>query len=207
MYWFHLGKLKEELAGPGIPEKDRKNYLLALMLTYSAMNLLGMREAGFWEISAGIVEVILMAVSVLLAWKSNGKSSGRDFLDRYLSILWVVYLRVLIVVQVLGIFGMLVTQLTGFSGMLEDYVAEINAAINVLAGLYVTFAVAKHVGQVHAVESSPREPDAVPTAQTAERLEKFVETVVKRELAAAPGVIRTRRPARRSSIRPVRRRR
>lgn len=200
MYFFSLKPLKNDLAGPGLPEKERMKYLLAWMLAFTSAPLFATREAGTIEVATAIIVLLLTLFGVLLAWKRNGGAEGRAFTDRFLSIGWVISLRILVFLLSVNIFiGVLLTGL-GYGDAIEQWEPVLASLFMIGAETYFAFTIARHVGEVRQVaDASTSEPSP---AQTAERLEKFVETVVKREMASAV-VAKARKPARKSTIRPL----
>jgi len=205
MHFLRLRPLKEQLSTSGLPEKERLKYLLAWMLATTAIAFFP-REAGPWDIATAFGTLIVLLGGILWAYRRNGGADGTGILDRYLSIGWVLNIRVLLI---LWAFVLLFDQAAEFAG-LGDYLEEIQGPLNALecwiAEAYLAWAIARHIGDVRkAAETGGAAPAPVPD-RTVENLEKFVEAVVKREMSAtarprrrrlAAAIRRLRRPRRR----------
>jgi len=194
MYFYRLKALKEELAGQGLTEKERLKYLLVWFLP-QVLALFSSRETGdFWSLIGGLFVAGIEIAGVLYAWRRNGGTEGRAFLDRYLSISWVVSLRTISVVFFLMFIGM---QLLGLTGQAES-LEEIHPLLPMLSmGLvvgYIALSVGRSVGEVR-VSSEARMDSAppVPPEQSIERLDKLVESIVLREAETAVRTSRIRR--------------
>ena len=202
MYFFRLKPLKEQLAGPGFTEKERLKYLLVWFIP-QVVALFSSRESGdFWALIGGLLLAAIELGGVLYAWRRNGGSEGRSFLDRYLSISWVVSLRTLAIV-----FGILFVaiQLLGIIGQAES-LEDIHPLLPVFSmGLmvgYIALTVGRHIGEVRQ-SADARLASAPPVSpeQSIERLDKLVESIVHREVETA---VRGTRPRRTSAARKKR---
>jgi len=157
-------------------------------------------ELDFWALAGALLVAVLELAGILYAWKCNGGSEGRAFLDRYLSINWVVSLRVGL--SALAVFMVLVLTATvlGQQDMMDENPLYSILVIAMLAGL-IAWKVGRHVGEVRAMaDARLSSAPPVPQEQAIERLDKLVESIVKREIST---VRRTshRRPRKRKASR------
>lgn len=194
MYFFRLKPLKDELAGPGLTEKERLKYLLVWFIP-QIIALFSSRESGdFWSLVGGLFIAGIELAGVLYAWNRNGGAEGRAFLDRYLSISWVVTLRTLVAVFV---FMFVAIQALGIIGEAES-LEEINPLLPILSmGLvvgYIALSVGRHVGWVRqSADARMASAPPVTPEQSIERLDKLVESIVHREVETAVRGVRPRK--------------
>ena len=105
MYWWNLDRLRAELANDQFDEGSRFAYLLACaLMTSLAIQLPGGDPApdGSSYLIA-FVHLLTIAGGTWWAYRQNGGADGRQFLERYLSLSWVITLRFFALVVVLGI--------------------------------------------------------------------------------------------------------
>ena len=109
MCFWNIEKLKEDIRADRSPEKDRFIYALIYLglgaigvefLTHAPMEL---RGEGGWDIVVSASNALII-LGTILAFKANGSNDGIDFLGRYLSIGFVVNVR--LIVLALPIFAM-----------------------------------------------------------------------------------------------------
>ncbi len=97
MYFLNIKKLKEEIKGNKLSEKDRFYYVFVyLLLTNIAFALIAYFPAetrNIWDLVYEIGSVLIILVSAILAFRANGGSKGQDFLGKYFSISFVIAIR------------------------------------------------------------------------------------------------------------------
>ena len=134
MYSWNIEKLKEDIRADRSPEKDRFIYALIYLglgaigvefLTHAPMEL---RGEGGWDIVVSASNALII-LGTILAFKANGSNDGIDFLGRYLSIGFVVNVR--LIVLALPIFAMCF--------LLLEYVFGNEATIRIYVGSALVF--------------------------------------------------------------------
>ncbi len=180
MYWIRIKPLKVELAGTGLNEKDRFWYILVWMVAMGLAALSPRHETGFAQ-TAAFVSLAVTAAGILLAFRWNGGAAGTSFLDRFLSIGWVVNFRILLVLLGIEIVVGLLADATGYGDAWSDSHETFFPLLFIALEVYIAWSVARHVRNVRqAAEAVSAGPARQAEDQTAQRLEKFVEAVVKR---------------------------
>ena len=232
MYFLRLKPLKEELVAGRLPGGQRFAYLLAWTILWVLLPFFGLPSSTTLKLVLFLGCLIIAIFGIRYVHRRNGGADGPALLDRFASIGWVVTLRVILVVNFIGVLVALVPPLrsiaatvsywvtgaVGFfapaadldSGFLEGW----NVLIEFIAWVYMLRAIGRHIGDVHeaadGVEDSARRrtgvvPDALTLqtpalpaqraqggvlmtpagldGNTSQQLERFVETVVQRELA------------------------
>jgi len=233
MYFFRLQPLRDQLAGPGLTERDRFKYVMAWMLGQSLLMGLVANAADNLSSSWLVLDLLITFFGVVYAWRRNGRESGTGFFDRYFSIGWVVNFRTFVVFKIaqsvlIHIPGFqqvseLVDNAGGFasafSGSDDEPVEAGPGAFMLVVGtmlsVYIAYAIGRAVGQVREATERPGpagvavatpvpasfSPAFAPAPASVSGMDRFVESVVQRELAQ--GSI-GRRARGRSRIRPLR---
>lgn len=101
VYFLRLKPLKEELISPGLAEKERVKYLLAWMILM--VFSLG-PDSRIGDPFRGLLVLGILLITILGVWyayRRNGGQAGAALLDRYISVGWVVRLRVALAMAIL----------------------------------------------------------------------------------------------------------
>jgi hypothetical protein len=216
MYFLRLKPLKEELATRGLSEKERYRYLLWWMAFISLTAWSGTQSAGALKAPLLLANLAITILGIRYAFRQNGREEGKALLDRYFSIAWVMNIRVMIVLLVIGqvLFALpgirdavdyvdSATAAFAFQFSTEEYSEElgmVNALLVLLAETYLAVVIARHIGDVHrAAEGLGRPPQdlpqgqgRLPAEQSRQQLDRFVESVVQREVIVDEPTVRRR---------------
>lgn len=231
MYWLRIKPLKEDLINRRLTERERFKYLLA-------WELASVIVAVMWAFSPspmggleGAIAVAAVGLGVWYAYYRNGGSRGNGLLERYLSLGWVLSIRIVIARTIVSYILLRVLAPFGIDHYEDESLPGIEAFLSLVFGGYFIWAIGRHIRDVHeAVDAGlftapsvappstvaqPPVPPAGLDSQTAQGLQRFVETVVQREMAAGPKDIdagtavihkpRSRKPSPRKSAPPRRR--
>ncbi len=102
MYLWKIEELKQRLKSNDLSEKEQFYYALAYILACSigmeAYVWVPYENANIWDNTQAISNILIAFLGTIYAYKLNGASSGRDFLQRYFSIGFVVALKFAIIV-------------------------------------------------------------------------------------------------------------
>ncbi len=94
MYFWKINRLKEDLIKGPLSESESFKYLIAITIVYGlTMVMVLFLENNFWDIYSAIVTGIISIVGVIYIYKCNNGREGTHFLQRYLSLGWVVGIR------------------------------------------------------------------------------------------------------------------
>ena len=100
MYFWKVEKLKEDIQTNKLMEKDRFIYaLIYIVLGAIAMEvllLMPIEDGNIWDLINGVVNVLIVTLGTIYAFKANGANDGNDFLGKYFSIGFVVTIRFLV---------------------------------------------------------------------------------------------------------------
>lgn len=95
MYFFNVEALKHQLRDKQLTQAHALSYLVALLvLWYLPIGQLGdgttaWDEASFWA------SLVIMVSGTVMAYHANGGAQGEQFLERFISLSWVVFWRIL----------------------------------------------------------------------------------------------------------------
>jgi hypothetical protein len=103
VYHWRIERLKKQLSAA--PLSDRE--ILPYAVTNGAMFGLGLalppENPNRWDTVAGLVTMLVMVFGILWVYRQNGGHAGRDFLQRYVAISWVAFVRLVPVALLAGI--------------------------------------------------------------------------------------------------------
>jgi hypothetical protein len=107
MYIFDVGSLKRELRARDISSPDSLGYLLgfAFMCLPESMPYVATRSGLALLYSA--VSTAVFILGFLYCYARNGGREGRSFLQRFVSLSWVVSARFLIILSLIGLLAVL----------------------------------------------------------------------------------------------------
>lgn len=94
MYFWKIDNLKKDLIKKPLSEKEQFKYLIATIILFNlalATNLL--MENSIWNIYSVIISGIVDIFGMFFLYRINGGSNGKYFLQRLLSLGWVIGIR------------------------------------------------------------------------------------------------------------------
>jgi len=219
MYIITLKGLKQQLEATGLTERERYHYLLGWMVLGAVAGTGAIvRQQGFWPSLDIVVAGVISVAAVWYAYRRNGGPDGSSFLDRFMSLGFVVSIRQIIIGLAMLFLHQEISYLLSFLGYGEaldegsfDWIGSI---LNLVPCLYFLWALGRHMLDVsRAAVALPARPGiltgtrgAPAGEQSSRRLERFVEAVVRRETAEASDIQVIGRKAPRPKTRIIRKR-
>lgn len=94
MYFWNINELKQQLKNNSLPDMDSLKYLLLLSL----IGMLPIPKPPYFTTGTFfyyIFGAIIFVIGTLYCFRRNGGPSGKDFLARYISLSWVLAIRFL----------------------------------------------------------------------------------------------------------------
>ncbi len=143
MYFWNIKSLKKDLSSQPLSQHDSLKYFLVL-------SFLGMiplpkppyfSEGNFLDFTFGAAVLIL---GTIYAYSKNGGSHGQDFISRYVSLSWVMVVRVLPFIIIFGgllSFGLL-------SQLQENTQKTVSLIIVYSFSIFYYWRVGHHIGEV-----------------------------------------------------------
>jgi hypothetical protein len=201
MYVLRIAPLKAQLARNGLTEAERRSYLLAWMMLLSLATTLPRPEYPGWFVA---FDLLVTGAGVLWAYARNGGAAGSQLLERYVSLSWVIAIRVLLVLGalhvVLGFLGDAAHALAAFTGYALSGLAgmdddgtggqSLDLLLASLANAWIAWSVGRHVGHVRrmAEGGEPAAPETLPALPTPPAAPRALDQMVERVIAVESGV-------------------
>jgi hypothetical protein len=103
MIWLDISNLEDKISKNELSDKDGFNYVLAyFILSVLTMNI-GYQNSNEWIDLLNFFSSALITVwGLTAAYKANNEIDGKDFLKRFFAINWVIGMRMLLAVLILG---------------------------------------------------------------------------------------------------------
>ncbi|MDO8530289.1 MAG: hypothetical protein Q7S10_02700 [bacterium] len=92
MYFWKIEKLKNDLIEHPLSESEAFKYLFANVILYS-LGAIPSAESNVWDVYSAIAAIAITIFGIIYAYKCNMGASGKNFLQKYLAIGWVVGVR------------------------------------------------------------------------------------------------------------------
>jgi hypothetical protein len=95
MIWWKINELKTQLSERKLSEAAKFSYLLMSVLLTSAFISfpISTYDMNDWAIGSGLMNLVLTAAGTVWLYRINGGSMGQNFLERYVSLSFVYFLR------------------------------------------------------------------------------------------------------------------
>jgi hypothetical protein len=94
MYFWRIEELKARLRKSPLREREVLPYLLIFLVVNELASLIPPSTMNFWDYAAVVCGAVLTIFGTMYVYKMNGGNEGSHFLRRYLSLGWVVVIRV-----------------------------------------------------------------------------------------------------------------
>ena len=102
MYFWDLEKLKHDLYKNKLPESEILKYFLAHTFVLG-MAMIPVYTPNHYDVFCAILVIPITVTGIYNVYLSNGGCFGREFMAKYFSISWVVFIRSIIVVVCIGL--------------------------------------------------------------------------------------------------------
>jgi len=108
MYFWNIKKLKSDLR-VGLNERQHFNYILLFIVLYN-LGYVAEIVGRYYELNYSLTELtfvwvnlLIMLIGTILAFVINGGAKGKKFSERYFSISWVMFVRLMGLALVTGL--------------------------------------------------------------------------------------------------------
>lgn len=104
MIWLDIKVIESKISNGELTEKDGFNYLFAfLILSAICLTLFTNNEHGVYKLLDCILTTVITIWGIKATYKANNDIDGKDFLNRFLAISWVIGMRLIIVALIIGL--------------------------------------------------------------------------------------------------------
>ena len=98
MYFWHIEKLKTEMAARPLSAREALPYLIVTVVLPSLMACIPLTNHNLWDWLGAIWSVLLVVFGTIYIYHQNGGANGQHFLQRYFAVGWVVAIRWIVVI-------------------------------------------------------------------------------------------------------------
>lgn len=99
MYFWNIEKLKKTLQKGPLTEAEAFKYLFVTTIAW-CMGYIQFGEYNIFDVYFSLILVVLEILGLIYAYKCNGGAKGKNFLQIYISIAWVVSIRWIVLVMI-----------------------------------------------------------------------------------------------------------
>ncbi|RUO73404.1 hypothetical protein [Idiomarina ramblicola] len=146
MYFWNIDALKRDFLQERFSQTQAFYYLVLMLVLFTLpIGVLG-DNTTVWDKASLWAELALVVFGTTAAYKSNGGRDGRQFLERYVALSWVLFIRLLPLVILLGIIASIFREIfigdAGYSFTGYDFAAV------VLIGFFYYWRLSHHMGDL-----------------------------------------------------------
>lgn len=122
MIWFNIDLLEHRLKHAILTDRDAFNYLLLNLILYSTIPfMIGYDQTNPWYIGADVLFTILITVvGNKIVFDINNRGDQADFFKRYVSLSFVVGVRMIVLILLIFVPSMLVVEILNISFARND---------------------------------------------------------------------------------------
>lgn len=146
MYIWKIDKLSAQLMSGDLEESESFKYLMASTILY-ALATIQYDMPNDFDTLAAIISVFISAGGLWFIYKCNGGKNGKNIIQRYLAIGWVVFVRLFVLFLLPAVIAMTVTQEIYFGGAPEETSIAMFTLMLVSEVIYIIW-VAKHIKHI-----------------------------------------------------------
>jgi hypothetical protein len=147
VYFWRVDHLKQELVARSISDAGALPYLVWAGAVTAFLISMPLGEPNEWDFAAAAASAALYVAGTVYAFRRNGGPAGESFLVRYLSLSWVVAIRMAVGVGIPAIVALLALEAILLEEIPEQRTAlEAFGSVVIEAAIYAR--IAHHVGDV-----------------------------------------------------------
>ncbi|MGM0430088.1 MAG: hypothetical protein ACQEQ2_07295 [Pseudomonadota bacterium] len=134
MYFWNIDALKRDFLQGRFSQTQAFYYLVVMLILFTLPIAIVGDSNTVWDKASFWVELVFVVFGTAVAYKSNGGRDGREFLERYVSLSWVLLIRILpFCVLIFLVAGILEKILVGDVGYeLTGYTFAAGLLVNVI---------------------------------------------------------------------------
>ena len=143
MYIWKIDELNQQLISNNLTEHDTFKYLMAYTVV-SALAMIRYNIPNQYDTYIGIIGVVITIIGLVFIYICNGGKNGSHLLERYISISWVVFVRLMVLVCIPASIAMIAVQEIYMGGLAEQTTEMDMAYYLILEVVYLLWC-AKHI--------------------------------------------------------------
>jgi len=146
MYFWKVDKLKEQLISGELSEQEQFKYLMANSILYS-LAAIQYETPNDFDTLAGAIGVFITVLGLWFIYKCNGGPNGKNIIQRYLSIGFIVFIRVFVLFMLPAIIAASVVQEMYLGGIPEETTMSL-FTLMIITEVILVLWVAKHINYI-----------------------------------------------------------
>ncbi len=143
MYFWNIDKLTEQLISGELSEHEQFKYLMANSILY-ALAVIQYEVPNQLDTWCGIIGIFITILGLWFTYKCNGGPSGKNIIQRYLSVSFIVLIRITVLFMLPAIIAASIIQEFYLSGIPEETTMSSFILIIISEGIFVLW-VAKQI--------------------------------------------------------------
>ena len=126
MYFVKYQPLKQKLAERSLSDKEALPYLLIFtVLTVFVTSVPLYDNFNNWDVLTSILSIALAILGIIYAYKKNGGEEGYDFIQKYVVLGWVVFIRCFLVFLPIMVLCLIIGEYFNFISLDESNVFDV----------------------------------------------------------------------------------
>ena len=159
MYFWHIEKVREQLASGAISERTGFKYFMAHIVLYS-LAYVPIFETEPFDYAVGLLLIPITVGGVLYAHRSNGGYEGENFYTKLFTISWVMTVKLLVAIVVyFALFGFFTAAAGGKDDLSYNIAKAVLFTLFMLVYYWRIGVHIRHTNQLIATGPVPPEPD------------------------------------------------
>lgn len=135
MYFWNIDALKRDFLQGRFSQTQAFYYLVLMLVLFTLPVGIWGDNTTVWDKASFWAELVFVVFGTAVAYKSNGGHDGREFIERYVSLSWVLFIRLLplliLIALVASIFRDIFISDAGYSFTVYDF-----AAVTLMSFIY-----------------------------------------------------------------------
>ncbi|MCA1767623.1 MAG: hypothetical protein LC639_05330 [Idiomarina sp.] len=158
MYFWNIDALKRDFLQGRFSQTQAFYYLVLMLVLFTLpIGIVG-DNTTVWDKALFWVELAFLVLGTTVVYKANGGRDGREFLERYVSLSWVVFIRLLPLIILFGIIVSIFRDIfigdAGYSFTVYDFAAV------VLIDFIYYWRLSHHMGDLNEACLASEKPDS-----------------------------------------------
>ncbi len=146
MYFWKIKDLSTELIEEGLSQTESFKYLMANTILYSLCTI-QYGNVNEWDNYSVAASIIIAVLGLWFIYKCNGGPNGKDILERYISIGWVLFVRLIVIFLIPAALITFTVQEMYFGGVPDESTAIDFVFIQLFEIIYILL-MAKHINHI-----------------------------------------------------------
>lgn len=146
MYFWNIEKLNEQIISDELSESESFKYLMANSIMY-ALAVIQYDIPNAYDTWGGIAGVFITIIGLWFIYKCNGGSNGKQIMQRYMSVGFVIFIRLFVLFMLPAIIASLIIQEVYLGGIPEETTLSL-FFVSLISEVVLILWIAKHINHI-----------------------------------------------------------